>query len=82
MGEEPHCSVTSIYNNIVKEILPKFGVDVVIIPRKEINNTVISASIVRKYLKEDNFEEIKKLVPKTTFDYLISDDFKKIKEKL
>lgn len=82
MGEEPHCAVTSIYNNIVKEILPKFGVDVVIIPRKEINNTVISASIVRKYLKEDNFEEIKKLVPKTTFDYLISDDFKKIKEKL
>ena len=40
------------------------------IPRKEIGKQVISASRVRKLLLEENLKEIKKIVPKTTYQYL------------
>lgn len=70
LGEEPFDEVTSVYNSTVSEILPKYGVEVVIIPRKSIEGKVISASSVRSFLKEDKMEEIKKMVPYTTFEYL------------
>ena len=69
-GEEPLDNVTRRYNETMERILPKYGIDFEVIPRKEINGDVISASRVRKLLEEDDFEEIQKLVPKTTLEYL------------
>ncbi len=69
-GEEPLDNVTRQYNSQMKMLLPKYGIDFEVIPRKEIDGAVISASRVRKLLKENNFAEIEKLVPKTTLDYL------------
>lgn len=71
VGEEPLCNVTKQYNNTLFQLLPQFGIDLEIIPRICYKDEPISASRVRKLLKEENFEEIKKLVPKTTFNYLI-----------
>lgn len=51
--------------------LSQYGVNFEVIPRKETNGGVISANLVRKLLEENNFEEIQKLVPKTTLKYLI-----------
>lgn len=51
--------------------LSQYGVSFEVIPRKETNNGVISANLVRKLLEESNFEEIEKLAPKTTLEYLI-----------
>ena len=75
VGEEPFDAVTKNYNENMKSILPNLGVKVVEIPRKKIisNDTefIVSASLVRKYLQEKNFAEIKKLVPKCTYEYLM-----------
>lgn len=82
VGEEPYCNVTNTYNNTLKEILPKYNIEVVVVPRKEVEGKAISASYVRELLKEENFQEIKKLVPETTYEFLISPQGKEIGEKL
>ncbi|MDR0785983.1 MAG: polysaccharide pyruvyl transferase family protein, partial [Treponema sp.] len=69
-GEEPLDNVTRQYNAAMRAILPKYGVRFEVIPRKESGDAPISASRVRAFLKENNFEEIAKLVPKTTLEYL------------
>jgi hypothetical protein len=70
VGEEPLDHVTSQYNEQMQDMLPQFGVAVDIIPRKERDGGVISASRVRKLLDDGNWTEIAKLVPDTTFVYL------------
>jgi [citrate (pro-3S)-lyase] ligase len=52
-------------------ILPKYGIALKVIPRKEMGDTAISASRVRKLLEEKNFKEIRMLVPLTTYEFLI-----------
>lgn len=71
VGEEPLDPITNQYNKSMKEILPKYGIQLKEIPRKESGDSVISASRVRKYIEEKNWNEIKKIVPDTTYDFLI-----------
>ena len=71
-GEEPYDRVTKQYNDSMRAVLPEYGIEFVEIPRKEHSGTPISASHVRTLLKDRKFDEIKKIVPKTTFDYLIA----------
>jgi len=71
VGEEPLCSVTRSYNEQMKRILPEYGCSVIEIPRLMHKEKIVSASLVRKYIKERNLSAIKPLVPKQTFDYLI-----------
>lgn len=82
IGEEPYCQVTSKYNQALMEILPKYNMEVVLVPRKEVDHTAISASIVREKLKEGKIQELKELVPPTTFEFLVSPEGKEIEEKL
>lgn len=56
----------------MSKILPKYGVEFVVIPRKEYDGEAISASRVRKLLEEKDFERIKPIVPDTTYQYLVS----------
>ena len=72
VGTEPHCEVTNTYNESMEEILPKYNVEVKRISRKEAQEDVISASRVRKLLKEGNIEKVKNLLPKASFDFLLS----------
>jgi [citrate (pro-3S)-lyase] ligase len=71
-GEEPLDPITNQYNDGMKDILPKYGITFKAIPRKIDDNgvEVISASRVRKYFEEGRLEEIKNIVPQTTYDYL------------
>lgn len=71
LGEEPLDMVTRQYNNKILEILPLYGIDVDIVKRKEVENQVISASKVRKLIKENRIDEIRKFVPKSTLEFLI-----------
>jgi len=81
LGEEPFSFNTDKYNKVLKTYL---GSHIKIIKRKQIGSDIISASLVRKLLKENNLEEIKKYVPKATYEYLVSEKgqlvIKKIKE--
>ena len=70
VGQEPFSPVTALYNRQMQEILPRFGVQVVEIPRKEEGGAAISASRVRALLAEGKWDEVKALVPETTWEFL------------
>lgn len=70
VGEEPIDNVTRAYNFYLKQELPIYGVDLYEIPRKLLGNQIISASMVRNLLKEGKFDNIKELVPESTFVFL------------
>lgn len=70
VGQEPLDPITNQYNMSMKELLPKYGIELREIPRKESGNSVISASRVRRYLKEKRWNEIKEIVPITTYEFL------------
>jgi [citrate (pro-3S)-lyase] ligase len=70
VGTEPYCEVTKAYNEMMKLVLPKYGIEVIEVERKAINGQVISASSIRELLKKRNFQALKRLVPQTTYDYL------------
>ena len=69
-GEEPLDNVTRQYNETMKNILPRYGVEFCEIPRKNFGGEVVSASRVRAALKCGDFDTIKNLVPDTTLLYL------------
>lgn len=81
-GEEPIDLVTLNYNNTLKKILEDSSISVEIIKRKQLNNTIISASYVRGLLKDNNIEDAYKFLPKATIEYLQSNDGQMIVEKL
>lgn len=70
VGEEPIDQVTRQYNEAMKSILPMYGVEVIEIPRFEQDGNIVSASMVRKYLREGKMELVKKMVPKSVYSYL------------
>lgn len=81
VGEEPLSFATNIYNEALKETFSD-DLELVILKRKEMESDVISASRVRANLKEGKLDSVKDLVPKTTFDFLLTEDGRKIIEKL
>ncbi len=70
VGTEPTDQVTLSYNRQMQALLPKYGIEVVEIPRLQQANHAVSASRVRQLLDEGRLDEIKPLVPPTTFAYL------------
>ncbi|MDD4753220.1 MAG: [citrate (pro-3S)-lyase] ligase [Desulfitobacteriaceae bacterium] len=82
VGEEPYCPVTSVYNRIMKEILPVKGIEVEVVPRISYKGKVISASRVRELIKMGEMDKVKELVPEITYDYLTSSEADKIIKKL
>jgi [citrate (pro-3S)-lyase] ligase len=68
VGEEPKDSVTKRYNQGMKEILPLYNIDFEEIPRLEVPGIgFVSASAVRQYIKDGDYEKLRLCVPKTTF---------------
>ena len=81
-GDEPLCEVTNHYNGLMREILPKSGIEIQIVKRKEDDKEVISASLVRELLKKEDFKNIKKIVPQTTLEFLKSEAAEPIIRKI
>ncbi len=73
VGEEPFDLVTRRYNEDMKTTLPSYGIELIEIPRKTIEDQelVISATTVRKLLADKRFDELSRLVPETTLRYLM-----------
>lgn len=78
VGDEPFSHVTTIYNDTMKDLLPKHNIALDIIKRKEENSVAISASAVRQLIKEGNFDKLKTLVPTSTYNYFISEEAKEV----
>jgi len=82
LGNEPYCGTTNIYNQVLKKILPSAGVEIKEISRFEIEGKAVSASSVRDLIKKSKFTEIKKLVPSSTYSFLISEEAGLIVKKI
>ena len=76
VGTEPYSEVTKAYNQAMCHWLEDATVSnsptvtVVEVERKIEGEDIISASLVRKLLSLKNYDEVKKLVPATTWNYL------------
>jgi len=73
-GDEPYCTVTAAYNNFMLEILPDHGIGIEVVQRMEYGGQPISASRVRGLIREGRLSEVEKLVPKTTYQFLLSNE--------
>lgn len=70
VGTEPTDEVTLAYNRQMQAVLPKFGIEVVEVPRLEKNGAAVSASRIRALLDEGRFDEIDLLAPPATAAFL------------
>lgn len=82
IGTEPYCQITNKYNEAMLKILPMNEIEVKLIERLLSIDLVISASQVRDLLKEGKIEKLRQLVPKVTYNYLMSNEAKPIMEKI
>ncbi len=82
VGEEPKSLVTGIYNRIMSEKLPEHGIRCVIVPRKTEGGEVISASSVRQAVKEGRIEDIRELVPESTYRYFTSPEAEEVIKRI
>lgn len=71
VGTEPVDNVTNQYNQALKKIMPEYGIELIEIKRLKNDAGYVSATQVRKNLEENNRDEIEKLVPQTTYEYLM-----------
>ena len=72
VGTEPSDPFTARYNALMKELLPKYGIQLVEIPRLTIEQPV-TATEVRALLDEGRFKEASALTPASTWPYLLAD---------
>lgn len=71
LGTEPIDKVTAQYNDSLKQLLRNFNVEVVEIQRICVDDTIVSASFVRKEIQNRNFEKLKEFVPSYTYQYIL-----------
>ena len=69
VGDEPKDPMTAMYNEMMKKIIKD---NLKILKRITYENIIISASYVRMLAIEKRFDEIKKIVPTPTYEFLIS----------
>ena len=74
VGEERASLVTALYNQEMVNRLPEFGMECRVIPRLEQNGQPVSASAVRQAIHDGRLEDIRPLVPETTWNYFISSE--------
>ena len=74
VGTEPFSPMTEMYNQKLLQKLTERGIEVRLISRLEKEGAAVSASRFRQSLKDGDVEGAKKLVPQSTFDYMISNN--------
>jgi [citrate (pro-3S)-lyase] ligase len=66
----------------MKDLLPRYGIEVEELERLEIGGEPVSASRVRSLLREGRMEEAKALVPLCTRRWLASSEAAQVLERL
>ena len=82
VGHEPYCPVTAHYNRTLKTLLPAAGIEVVEVERKATDGRAISASEVRRLWAEGASGTVARLVPDSTYQFLLSDTAQPLKRRL
>ena len=73
VGTEPAEPLTARYNALMKELLPKYGVEVVQISRLTDLESPVTATRVRSLLDAGQFKAASALTPESTWPYLLAD---------
>ncbi len=82
VAEEPYSEVTALYNRIMQEVLPPRGIAVEVLPRLEVGGAAVSASTVRRLIREGRLGDIRNLVPESTWSYLSSPEARDVLERV
>jgi len=97
VGEEESSHTTKLYNAILRDVLPKAGVELIEVPRKCENGRPISASFVRSLIHDDRLHcsdnlgaplsaeclnELKALLPDSTLAFLQSEEAASVLEAI
>lgn len=82
IGTEPYCRTTRRYGEAMRRILPDCGIETVQLERLQAGGEAVSALRVRQALRKEAYEELRRLVPKSTLDFLRSDAAREIRDKL
>lgn len=69
-GQEPYCPVTSQYNRQMAEHMPRYGIEYIEVERHCIDGAPVSASAVRKCMREADYATLRRLVPESTITEL------------
>ncbi len=81
-GSEPYCRTTRLYNETMKLLLPGHGIEAVELERVTVEEQAISAYRVREALRHEAYEMVRRLVPATTLQFLMSEEARPLREKL
>jgi [citrate (pro-3S)-lyase] ligase len=82
VGTEPNCKTTLAYNTSLLAQLPPRGIEVEVIQRLKKEKQEISATTVRNLAMQGDLEHLKDYVPKTTYEFLTSNEGKDIVNNL
>ena len=78
IGDERHNEQMSAFNELIKETMPRYGIDVVEIPRAQAGGRSISASLARRAATDGDRETLRANLPKSTLKFLVDiDDYAK-----
>lgn len=82
VGTEPADALTALYNDTLACELPRYGVALTVIDRRCAADTVISASAVRRLFAAGDTQQLAKLVPESTLQYLSSPEGERLRQRL
>jgi len=82
VGEEPLCTTTAAYNQVMSEVLYEHAIQWVEVPRILAGGSPISATRVRQAFVDNEIEALKHLVPESTLEFLRSEPARPIADCL
>ena len=71
LGDEKHNPKMQYFNELMKETLPAYGIEVVEVPRAQTGGRSISASLARKAAEEGDMETLLQNIPETTVPFML-----------
>lgn len=87
VGTERDCPTTAVYNAAMRRILPPHGIDLIEIPRLTWSNggaaaATISASWIRRAIRENRLRDVLSFVPEVTREFLLSERAQPVLERV
>ncbi|RPH34221.1 MAG: [citrate (pro-3S)-lyase] ligase [Bacteroidales bacterium] len=84
VGTEIYCKTTAEYNKSMKNILTKNGIELVEVQRLAIGSedNYVSASKIRKAIKDENLDSVLDFLPDSTKAFLLSKDSEQIRNRI
>lgn len=82
VGEEPTSRVTGLYNEIMELELPKAGIECRVVPRLAAEGQPVSASTVRRALRDGDWARLRRMVPPATYDYFTGPECTPVLERI